>query len=363
MKKILVIANYDDFYNTRAELVEKLLQHFKVYISYPVGPNAEKFIKMGAAFIDTPIDRRGTNIFHDFKLLNTYKRLINEVKPDIVLTFSIKPNIYAGVLCRFFNIPYIANITGLGTAIANSGFTQKLALLLYKIGLKASNCVFFQNIPNSELFLRKKIVRNNARIIPGSGVNITVHKYEEYPDNDESIRFLFIGRIMKDKGIEEFLIAARRVKEIYPNTCFDLIGILEEDYSDILYKLMEEGIINYVGSQSDVHRFIKNSHATVLPSYHEGTSNVLLETASTGRPVIASNVTGCKETFDEGISGLGFEAKNVDDLVETLITFIKFPLEQKKAMGIAGRNKMEKEFDRSIVVNAYWDEINKIANI
>jgi galacturonosyltransferase len=165
---------------------------------------------------------------------------------------------------------------------------------------------------------------------------------------------------MKAKGIDELLEAIERVKNKYSNVQLDIVGFCEEDYSDKLKEYEKQEFIKYHGQQDDIHTFIKDCHALVLPTYHEGMANVLLEAASTGRPVLASNIPGCKETFDEGVSGLGFEVKNVDSLVKAIIKFIDLPYEEKKAMGIAGRKKMEREFDRNIVVNAYLEEINRV---
>jgi galacturonosyltransferase len=190
-------------------------------------------------------------------------------------------------------------------------------------------------------------------------VNLEQHNFEEYPDDDKKINFLFIGRIMKEKGTGELLQAAKIVKDKYPYVQFDLLGFSEEDYSQRLDELTKLGIIHYYGQQDDVHSFIKKSHATILPSYHEGLANSLLESASSGRPVLASRVPGCIETFNENVSGLGFEVKSVDSLVESIVKFINLPYDQKKEMGIAGRRKMENEFDRNLVIDAYVDEIKK----
>lgn len=221
---------------------------------------------------------------------------------------------------------------------------------------------FFQNLTNLEYFKKNNIVHSKTKLIPGSGVNLEQHKFEEYPENDDNIRFLFIGRIMKAKGIEELFEAIKIIKPKHPKVQFDIIGGTEENYLEQIKELEKLNFIKYHGKQEDVHSFIKKSHATILPSYHEGLSNVLLETASSGRPVLASKVPGCIETFDEGITGLGFEARNVDSLVEIITKFIHLPYEKKKTMGLAGRKKMEKEFDRNIVIKAYLEEIKLIAN-
>jgi len=357
--KILLLANYGmGLYKFRKELLEELIkQGNDVYISLPNDEYVTKLKELGCKYIETSVDRHGTNFITDLKLLLSYIKIINKNKPDIVLTYTVKPNIYGGITCRITNIPYLANITGLGTSIENAGLMQKIILCLYKVALKKCKCVFFQNEPNRQFFINKRIVKSRTRLIPGSGVNLTQHKLEEYPKNDDQVRLIFIGRIMKSKGIEELLEAAKRIKSVYPNVQFDIIGFCEEDYGTQLDGLVDEGIINYYGQQDDVHSFIKNSHATILPSYHEGTANVLLESASSGRPVLASKVTGCQETFDEGISGLGFEVKNIDSLVYVITEFLKLPLENKKEMGLAGRRKMEKEYDRMIVIDAYMKEL------
>ena len=296
---------------------------------------------------------------HNFFIFS-YVKTIKHIKPDTVLSYTIKPNIYGGIASRINKVPYLVNITGLGTSAENPGFIQKITWTLYRIGLKKANCVFFQNESNRSFFKNKNIIINKTRLIPGSGVNIDQHKFEKYPEEDGIIKFLFIGRIMKAKGVDELLDAAMIIKNKYPNVLFNLVGPSEENYNEKLENLQKAGIIKYHGQQDDVHSFIKESHATILPSYHEGIANVLLESASAGRPVIASKIPGCQETFDEGISGLGFEVKNVNALINAIVKFIELPYKEKKKMGTAGRKKMEKEFNRQIVIDAYIEEINKL---
>ncbi|MBT2736720.1 glycosyltransferase family 4 protein [Bacillus sp. ISL-7] len=360
--KILVLANFGmGLYNFRKELLEELInQNNEVYISLPNDEYVPKLKSLGCKFVETLLERRGTNPVKDFKLLLKYIEIIKQIKPDVVLTYTIKPNVYGGLACQFTKTPYITNITGLGTSVENEGVIQKITLMLYKVGLKKASCLFFQNETNLKFFFDQKIVTGKTKLVPGSGVNLEQHSFEEYPEDQEKNRFLFIGRIMKSKGIEELLQAVKIVKEKYPNTQFDLIGNCEEDYNQKLVELNKLGIINYHSQQDDVHSFIKKSHATILPSYHEGTANVLLESASSGRAVLASRVPGCKETFEEDVSGFGYEVRSVESLVEAIIKFINLPYEQKKAMGMAGRKKMENEYDRKIVIKAYIDEINNL---
>ncbi|MBC9785837.1 glycosyltransferase family 4 protein [Heliobacterium chlorum] len=359
--KILLLANLSlGLYKFRKELLQELIkQNHEVYVSVPKDEHVSLLESLGCNFIETNVDRRGTNPISDIQLLFFYIRIINRIKPDAVLTYTIKPNVYGGIACNVTNTAYIANVTGLGTSIEEKGIIQKITLALYRIGLKKAACVFFQNETNRQFFLRQRLVKGKTKLIPGSGVNLMEFRFEDYPQHDQVIRFLFIGRIMKAKGIEELLEVIPRIKARYNQVQFDLLGPCEEDYTDQLSDFERRGLIKYHGQQTDVLSFIKNSHATILPSYHEGTANVLLESAAVGRPVLASKVAGCKETFEEGLSGLGFEVRDAHSLEETLIRFVNLPYEEKKAMGVAGRRKMEKDYDRSIVVGEYIEEIDQ----
>ena len=359
--KILVLSNFGmGLYKFRKELLQELIkQYHEVYISLPNDEYVPMLENLGCKYIESKVDRRGKNPINDLKLLFSYIKMINKIKPDIVLTYTIKPNVYGGLACRITKTPYLPNITGLGTAVENKGIMQKITLILYKLGLKDAKNIFFQNNSNRDFFIEKGIIKNKSIVIPGSGVNIDQHNFEEYPEDKDNIKILFIGRIMKDKGIDELLEAAKQIRNNHKDIEFHTIGFCEENYQDLFTDYNKDGIIYYHGQQDDVHEFIKNSHAIILPSYHEGTSNVLLEAASTGRPILASNVPGCKETFDEGISGIGLEVKSVDSLVNAINKFYELPYEEKRQMGIAGRNKIQKEYDRKIVVDAYLEQVKR----
>lgn len=359
--KILVLSNFGmGLYKFRKELLQELInQGHEIFVSLPNDEYVPLLESLGCEYIESNLDRRGTNPIADMKLLSSYIKILKKIKPDIVLTYTIKPNVYGGIACRVTKTPCLPNITGLGTAVENEGLMQKITLILYKIALKNADCIFFQNEPNRQFFIDRGIIKSKSKVIPGSGVNLEQHRYEDYPIDEENIRFLFIGRIMRAKGIDELLNAAKQIKEDQKNVEFHLVGFCEEGYSEELRELNDSGIIHYHGQQDDVHKFIKDSHATILPSYHEGTSNVLLESASTGRPILASNVTGCKETFDDGVSGIGFEVKSVKALVSAIQQFLNLPHENKKQMGIASRKKMEQEYDRKLVIKAYLEQISR----
>ena len=356
--KVLILTNNDaGLYKFRKELIERLTETDEVILSLPNGEYVPELQKMGCKFIDTPFARRGTNPFQDLNLYATYKQIINTEQPDIVLTYTIKPNIYGGLAAKACRVPLISTVTGLGTALEGGGLLGRLTMTLYLVGLSKACCVFFQNDDNRNFFIKHKIYRGHSIQVPGSGVNLAEHPCEAYPANDDTINLLFIGRIMKDKGIDELLDAATQIKREFPHVNFTLIGPFDESYQNKIMEYQARQLIRYCGVQTDVHSFIKDAHAVVLPSYHEGMANVLLEAAACGRPVIASRVPGCLETFDEGVRGIGCQARQSASLIEAIERFIHLPYDRKIQMGLAGREKMTCEFNRQTVVDAYIKEI------
>jgi galacturonosyltransferase len=347
-------------YNFRKELVEALIINgYNVILSCPYGKNIDKLTKLGVIHVDSKIDRRGTTPFKDLRLLYFYKKLIKIYKPNIVLTYTIKPNVFGGMAAMFTKTPYISTITGLGSAIENKGLLNYVATKLYKFSLKKADFIFFQNKENMNFMLRKGITGKQHKLIPGSGVNVNYYEYNEYPQ-DSTINFIFVGRVMKDKGIDYFLETATTIKKKYPNTIFHIIGDYEEDYNNILNEYQSKGYVKYHGKVDDLREYYKMAHAIIHPSLHEGMSNVLLEAASSGRPVLASNIPGCIETFDNERSGISFRVKNQESLNQTVEKFISLPFDQKRQMGIEGRTKVVKMFNRDEIVKIY---LNKISNI
>ena len=363
-KKVLILVNHNVvIYNFRKELVQRLVaEGYEVYLSCPQGNRIEELKAMGCRFIETNVDRRSKNPLTDIKLIRHYKKMMKSVRPDIVLTYTIKPNIYGGIVARKYKIPQLANITGLGTSIENGGLSSKIMLALYKFGLTAAKTVFFQNQSNLNFFAEKGIVNTNAALLPGSGVNLDEFSFEQYPlDNGKTV-LLVIGRMMQNKGTGEILGAAEKLKETHDDLIIRFIGFPDDDWEPIIEKANQNGIIEYLGNQTDVHSFIKDSNATLMASYHEGMSNVLLETAATGRPIIATDIPGCRETFDPGVSGISFKPKDTADLIRAVEEFLSLPYERRAEMGRAGRTKVEKCFDRNIVVNEYIKAIENEVN-
>ncbi|MGU3368062.1 glycosyltransferase family 4 protein [Bacillus mycoides] len=366
-KKVLLLGNHGfAIYNFRKELIQELLKKgYEVYISLPKDEKVDKMVEWGCKFIETNVDRRGTNPITDFKLVLHYMKLLKEIKPDVVLTYTIKPNLYGGLACRMLNIPCINNITGLGSGFSKGLLLKTFLSTLYKVSLKKSHCVFFQNTEDMRTIVESDIIKGDYELIPGSGVNLEEYKFKDFPDKD-IVTFIFIGRIMRDKGIDQYLEAAKVIKGKYPNTQFNVIGFVEKTqphYNDMINQLEDEGYITYLGYQSDVKPFVKEAHCLIQPSHGgEGLSNVLLEAAATGRALIASNIPGCRETISEEKNGYIFEAKNTSSLVEKIEKFIHLTHIERKQMGTSSREKIEKEFDRNMVVKAYMNKVDEICN-
>ena len=359
----MVVNDTTYAYKLRRELITQLVKTgYQVTVIAEILSYQKELEEIGCRLMDVQTGRHGTNVFQDVKLCWKYYGMIHECNPDLVLTFNIKPNIYAGLVCSMLKIPYLPNITGLGKPLGNPGLLQKLTTFLYKLGIGGASVVMFQNEGNEQFFREKKILPKKARtvLLPGSGVNLEQHSLEPYPSNagDGKWIFLTIGRIMHDKGIDEVICAAKQIKQEYPNVVFRLIGDYDDNYEEVIQQAVAQGVIEYVGAAEDVHAEIKASHATIHASYHEGMSNVLLESAACGRPVIATDVYGCREIFEEGVSGFGCKARDVESLVKGIRRFINLPYAQKVQMGLAGRRKMEREFDRNIVIEKYLEEIN-----
>lgn len=359
--KILILANNDvGLYKFRRELLEELIKENEVYICLPNGEFVKEMTNMGTKFIPCELlDRHGTNPVKELKLISFYKRILKEYTPDIVFTYTIKPNVYGGIACNKYKVPYVVNITGLGTAVENAGIMQKITLILYKKGLKSAQKVFFQNIENQNFMLEHKVVNGKYDLLPGSGVNLNQYAVMEYPTGD-TIDFVFIARVMKEKGIDQYLDAAKYIRKKYPNTRFHVCGACEQDYKETLDKLSEQGMIQYHGLVKDITAIHKISSCTIHPTYYpEGLSNVLLESCACGRPIITTNRAGCREVVDDGVNGFVIKEKNSQDLIEKIEKFLALSYKARMNMGLAGRKKVEREFSRQIVVDKYMKEIKE----
>ena len=305
--KILIATNHSYMlWQFRRELIAALLERgHQVMVSTPFVGHQKDLEGLGCRCVETAVDRRGVNLLRDLGLCMAYRRLLAAEDPDLVLTYSIKPNIYAGFLCRLRGVPYCANVQGLGTAFQSKGLAE-LVTLMYRVALKGARTVFFENQSNAALF-RQRNVLNAARqtVLPGAGVNLERYGFRPCPDHGEQVE-----------------------------------------------TLVQEGAAVFYGFQEDPRPFYADADCVVLPSYHEGMSNVLLEAAATGRPVVTSDIPGCREAVEDGTTGYLCRVMNREDLYHKLDAFVRLPLEERAEMGRRARAKMERDFDKQTVVDA-----------
>lgn len=349
---IFVITNNSiGLYGFRGELLKRLAKEHKVVISVPNDGFFEELSSLGCKIIQTDIDRRGMDPRRDLGLFLRYRKLLREVKPDLVITYTIKPNIYGGLACRLAGVPYAANITGLGTAFQKKGMLRTFVTALYQLALKKANVVFFENSGNRDTLVDLAVVRlEQCKLMNGAGVNLEHFIVSEYQYTD-TIRFLFMGRVMAEKGVDELFAAMERLRSEGVDCTLDVLGYFEESYGEKIRAGEAAGWLRYHGYQKDVRPFIAASHCFVLPSWHEGMANTNLECAAMGRAVITSRIPGCMEAVVDGESGFLCEVKSVDSLCAAMRRFCNLSDDQRRAMGLAGRRHMEAVFDKQKVVD------------
>lgn len=370
-KRVLFLVNHEVvIYNFRLEIVERLLADgYEVHISTPSGERVDKLRDMGAVIHDINFDRHGTNPLDEVVIICEYMHLMKTLRPFIVFSFTIKPNIYGAIASRWNHIPFVANITGLGTAVENGGIKQMLTVLMYRFafGTKHGKIqrVFFQNEENEKFFADNRIAMDVHGLLPGSGVNTERFPYREYNDcgdgrAGEPVRFAFISRIMVEKGIDQYLDVAEMVRTEYSATEFHIAGFFESEYDRNRFdRLCEAGTVIYDGNIEDVSNYMGSMHCIVHPTYYpEGLSNVLLEASSTGRPIITTDKVGCREVVDNGFNGYMVPCQNSEKLVEAIKKFLELSWKEKRIMGNAARDKAEREFNRQAVVEKYMNEVS-----
>lgn len=328
-------------------------------MSLPKSYDNEEIKSLGARIVETYVDRKSLNPIKDIKLFLDYSKLIKQEKPDITIGYTIKPNIYGGMASRISKTPFIANVTGLGSAYYKGGTLKKIVSTLYKVGLKNAKSVFFENVQNAQVMIDDKtIIKEQAVIMNGAGVNLERFSFSEMP-KDDITKFLFVGRVMEEKGVNELFEAIKKIKQEGIKAEFGFLGWFEEDYSHIIKELEEKDYIKYYSYQKDVVKFMRESHCIILPSYHEGMANVLLEGAAIGRALIASDIHGCKESVIDGVSGFTCKVKDSEDLYKKIKQFTLMSYDEKAKMGQCGRRHMEDVFDKRKVVEMTVEEIEK----
>lgn len=349
-KKILVLTNHSYMlWRFRQELIAELARENEVVLCMPFVGHEDDFQSMGLRCLEVHMARRGKNPFQELALLRTYWRTISREKPDLVLTYSIKPNIYGGLVCRMRKIPYCANVQGLGTAFQYPAISH-VVTKLYRMAMKRVGRVFFENEENAALFCSRKIVKKEKiSVLHGAGINLGGYPVQPYPE-EEPFRFLYLGRIMREKGVNELFAAAQRLHAEGEQFTLELVGFFEDAYKAQVEALEQAGIVRFHGFQADPRPFYAMAHCVVLPSYHEGMSNVLLEGAATGRPLITSDIPGCREAVAPGKSGLLCPARDAEALYRAMKEMLAFSRQTREQMGLAGREKIEREFRKETVV-------------
>lgn len=359
MKKIVILINDTTYaYNLRGAIIQRLIEaNYDVVIVGQLLEHQEKLKKMGARLIGVHTGRHGKNPFADLSLLLQYRRILKNENPDVVLTYNIKPNVYGGMACQNLHIHYLPNVTGLGTPVEIPGLMQKLTIRLYKIGVAGADCVFFQNTDNLKFFKKHGMLKQEARtrVLPGSGVDL--EKYKLLPWHDGKVHFLFVARVMKEKGIDLFLAAAHQFAS--NDVIFDICGACDDP--KYLQILKNDPKVVYHGPQKDLRFYYEKCSCFLYPSYYpEGMSNVLLEAAASGRPVVAADRPGCRETLEDGVTGFLVPVNDVGAVLQAIEKFLQMSRDERRQMGISGRERVQKIFDRKIVVDAYIDEIDKV---
>lgn len=365
MKILLSVNSSWNVINFRSGLIKKFLAHgHEVVVVAPQDQYSGQVVDLGCRYVGISLDQKGMSIWEDFKLLLYYCRVIALERPDVYLGYTVKPNIYGSLACRILRVPVINNIAGLGTAFINGGLLSKLVSFLYKISIGSSFCVFFQNSDDYGEFIESGIIRQRqARLLPGSGVDLTKYRAPAYvPRESEVTHFLFIGRLLKDKGVVELVEATKMVQANFPNVVVQLLGpVGVENRSSLSLEEVQqwerEGLIEYLGVQDDVSEAIVNADVVVLPSYREGTPRVLLEAGALARPLIATDVPGCRQVVEHGSNGLLCQARNSEDLAAKMFEMITLSADEKICMSRACRKKIEEEYDERIVFEKYLEAL------
>ncbi len=367
-KRIVVIENgLFSTYTMRDGLMKRLMKEgYKVYVLTHTNSFAAQVEKTGITVINI-----GSGNLHPLKVSKYIYSLfsaLKRIKPDVVLTFSIRPAIWGNFITRHLKIPTITNITGVGPLFSSKNIAYRAARSFYRLALKKASKVFFQNFDDMNLFIHHNFVKpEKAERVPGSGIDYEKFSPISINNKNKPFLFLFIGRLIKDKGIFEFVEAARIINKKYPNVNFGVLGpfwnqnlksntITKSNLQDWI----DEGIVDYMGEKKDVREFIAQADCIVLPSYREGTSNILLEAASMEKPAITCNTTGCKEVVDDGITGFLCKVKDGKDLADKMEKMLLLSSLQREEMGKKAREKIIREYDKEIVLSAYMKAIDKL---
>jgi glycosyltransferase involved in cell wall biosynthesis len=363
MRIAIVLNTSWNIYNFRMSFVRALIgQGYEVHTIAPNDDHTKFLTEAGCVHHQVRMDSRGANFIKDSALVVELFMIYRKVKPDVILHYTIKPNVYGTLAASMLKIPVINNVCGLGTVFLKNNFVSAVAILLYKISFRFARKVFFQNSDDLKLFIDRGLVPDNVvDLVPGSGIDLK--KFQPMPfKRNEKFTFLLISRLITDKGILEYIEAVKRLKQTGFDARFQILGAMDEKHKrGIKVRVIEEwiqsGIIEYLGTTDDVRQFINQADCVVLPSYREGTPRTLLEAASSARPIIATDVPGCNHVVTDQYNGLLCKLKDADDLAEKMKLMSEFDDARLKQFGLNGRTKMEAEYNESVVINKYLETL------
>jgi glycosyltransferase involved in cell wall biosynthesis len=369
-KKVAIIENHElGIYSIRHDLVKAIAEQYEVTVLTEVDDSFKNGdLEQWVRFID--VGKSVMNPITAIRYQQRLKKALKEIDPDVVLTFTIRPAIYGNMVTRRLKLPTISTITGTGPLFESNSLSYRIARTLYNFVLKKTRFVFFPNYDDLEAFIKVGYIkREQAKRVPGSGINYEKFSPQPFTRNNGKFVFLYISRLLKDKGVMEYVEAASLLKKQFPSAEFHIVGPLwggNKKSLTVTAKELNEWIekkwIVYHDKQKDVRPFIADADCVVMPSYREGMNNVLLEAASMARPLITTNVTGCRDIVDDGINGLLCRVRDGKDLAEKMKQMINLPLSQREVMGQKGREKMIREFDKKLVIKIYLQAIAEVIN-
>lgn len=357
-----------NIWNFRRPLVEALSgDGYRITVLAPHDDAVPELERLGCRVRPLEMSVKGLNPLEDLKLQRRFGRIFREERPDAVLSYTIKNNIFGARAAKPTNVPFVPNVTGLGTAFLSGKLLQTVTEQLYRRSFAALPVVFFQNEDDRDLFLDRRLLRaDQARLLPGSGIDLQRFAPAPMPAPEEPPVFLMIARLLRDKGVLEFVEAARRIKAHHQQARFQLLGAVGSENRSAIDRptvdaWVAEGVVEYLGTTADVRPEIAASSCVVLPSYREGAPRTLIEAAAMARPLIATDVPGCRAVVDRNVSGFLCEVRNAESLAAAMESFLGLSPEAQQAMGAAGRAKMEREYDQALVVDAYRVALDAIA--
>lgn len=368
-KKIVISVNTAwNIHNFRSGLVRALnRQGYDVMVMAPEDGYSQRLAPLGCRFKRLSMDNNGTSPSRDLALLIKYWRVLQSVRPLAYLGYTIKPNVYGSIAAHGLDIPVINNIAGLGATFIKNTLLTGLVKRLYRLSLRESRRVFFQNEDDRKLFVQQGLARPGvAEVLPGSGINLQhFQPMETVPSGERPFRFLLVSRMLRDKGVEEFAAAAALVRQHLPGVQFQLLGPVDtkNPNSIALARIMEwqkSGLVQYLKETDDVRPYLSQADCIVLPSYREGVPHSLLEAAAMARPIIATDVAGCRDVVDDQENGLLCKVRNAADLAEKMLHMARLPEERRLRMGAAGRQKAITQFDENIVIAKYLSAIGQL---